>query len=88
MNNNDRSEITQRIGIVTLSPGEVAACLGISRSTVIRMILAGSLPAVCLRRGKRKAVYRVRKEMLEDWIMSQEKETAKKIGQGSYSTKT
>ena len=36
--------------------------LAVSRSTVMRLIENGSLPAVCLHRGKRKAIYRIRPE--------------------------
>lgn len=60
-----------------LTPETVAESLSISRSTVLRMIADGSLPAVCLRRGKRKGVYRVREEILERWIVSREREGAK-----------
>lgn len=60
-----------------LTPENVAESLAVSRSTVMRMISDGSLPAVCLRRGKRKAVYRVREEILERWVMSRERQGVK-----------
>lgn len=60
-----------------LTPENVAENLAVSRSTVLRMIGDGSLPAVCLRRGKRKNVYRIREEILERWILSRERQGAK-----------
>jgi len=51
--------------------------LSVSRSTVMRLIDSGSLPAVCLHRGKKKAIYRIRPEQLEKWILSREKATHK-----------
>lgn len=61
-----------------LTPERVADALSVSRSTVLRMIADGSLPAVCLRRGKRKGVYRVRQEILERWVLSRERQETKK----------
>ena len=57
-----------------LTAESVAEQLAVSRSTVLRMIADGALPAVCLRRGKRKAVYRVRQEVLDKWIISKERQ--------------
>jgi excisionase family DNA binding protein len=57
-----------------LTPESVAETLSVSRSTVLRMIADGALPAVVLRRGKRKAVYRIRQEALERWVMSRERQ--------------
>ena len=59
-----------------LTPEEVAEQLAISRSTVLRLIADNALPAICLRRGKRKAVYRVREEILLKWILVKEKQNA------------
>jgi excisionase family DNA binding protein len=56
---------------------EVAEALGVSRATVGRMISDSSLPAICLRSGKRKRVLRVREEVLTKWLMALERETAK-----------
>lgn len=64
-----------------LTPEDIAQQLSVSRSTVLRMIQDGALPAVCLRRGPRKAVYRVRQEALERWILSRER-GAKKSERG------
>ena len=61
-----------------LTPEEVSEQLAVSRSTVMRLIDGGSLPAVCLHRGKRKAMYRIRPEQLEKWILSREKATHKR----------
>ena len=66
-----------------LTPENVAESLSVSRSTVLRMIGDGSLPAVCLRRGKRKGVYRIREEQLEKGVMSREREGAKTARQAS-----
>lgn len=60
-----------------LTPENVADALTVSRSTVLRMIADSSLPAVCLRRGKRKAVYRIREEQLERWVLNREREVVK-----------
>jgi len=57
-----------------LTPENVAEQLSVSRSTVRRLIQDGSLPAVCLKRGPRKAVYRIREEVLEKWVISNEKQ--------------
>ena len=56
-----------------LTPEIVAESLAVSRSTVLRMIADGSLPAVCLRKGKRKGVYRIREEQLERWVTARER---------------
>ena len=60
-----------------LTPEVVAEQLAVSRSTVLRLIADGSLPAVCLRRGQRKAVYRIREEVLQKWILSKERQGKK-----------
>jgi excisionase family DNA binding protein len=57
-----------------LTPESVAEQLAVSRSTVLRMIADGALPAVCLRSGRRKKVWRVRQEVLEKWIISRERQ--------------
>ncbi len=62
-----------------LTPESVAEQLAVSRSTILRMIADGALPAVCLRRGKRKAVYRVREEVLERWVRERETKQPAKI---------
>ena len=56
-----------------LTPEAVAEQLAVSRSTVLRLIGDGSLACVCLRRGKRKAVYRIRQEVLDRWVISKER---------------
>jgi excisionase family DNA binding protein len=60
-----------------LTPEIVAKTLAVSRSTVLRMIADGALPAVCLRSGKRKKVWRVRDEVLQKWIVSKERQGVK-----------
>ena len=51
---------------------QVAYRLQVSDSTVIRMIEAGALPAVCIRSGKRKKIFRVPEAALDAWIKSRE----------------
>ena len=71
------SRVTDEATVQLLRPESVAKVLSVSRSTVLRMIADGVLPAVCLRRGKRKAVYRVRQEILDRWILSKERQGVK-----------
>jgi hypothetical protein len=46
---------------------------------VIRMVLSGSLPAICLKTGRRKKVWRFRREVVERWLIARERETARII---------
>src|SRR5262245_13594561 len=62
-----------------LDPEQVSEILGISRSTVIRMIADKQIPAIRLRSGERKKVWRVRKEALETWVHAKEQETMKSV---------
>jgi excisionase family DNA binding protein len=55
-----------------LTPEACAEMLAVSRSTVLRMIADGALPAVMLRSGRRKKVWRVREEVLEKWVKERE----------------
>lgn len=57
-----------------LDPTQVSDMLGISRSSVIRLIVEGSLPAICLRAGKRKRVWRIRREIVQKWVLAKEKQ--------------
>jgi len=57
-----------------LDPEQASELLGVSRSSVIRMIVDGQLPAVCLRSGRRKKVWRIRRELLEKWVIGKERE--------------
>jgi excisionase family DNA binding protein len=57
-----------------LTPEAVAEQLAVSRSTVLRMIQDKVIPVVCLRKGKRKGVYRVRQEVLDKWIINRERQ--------------
>jgi excisionase family DNA binding protein len=61
-----------------LTPEIVAEQLSVSRSTVLRLIQDGSLPAVILKAAKRKKIYRVRPEALEKWVIGREKKTPTK----------
>jgi excisionase family DNA binding protein len=59
-----------------LSVKETAEALGVSRQTAMRMIAEG-LPAICLRSGRRKKVWRVREAALEGWLLQHEKQAAR-----------
>lgn len=61
-----------------LDPEQTSEFLGISRSSVIRMIVDGQLPAICLRAGKTKKVWRICKEVLEKWVIGKEREQVKR----------
>ena len=63
-----------------LDPETVAQQLSVSRSTVLRLIADGAIPAVCLRRGRRKNVYRIRQEVLDRWIINKERQGVKEHG--------
>lgn len=56
-----------------LTVQQVAAILNTSRGTVTRMVIEGQLPAIKLRSGKRKKMYRVRREVLDRWILTKER---------------
>ena len=58
-----------------LSIEAAAEVLAVSRATVTRMITEGQLPAVCLRSGRRKKLWRIRQEQLDKWILQKERET-------------
>ena len=62
-----------------LSIEQAADSLGVSRQTITRMIAEGALPAICLRSGRRKKVWRIRSEQLEKWITQKERETARSV---------
>ena len=66
-----------------LSIEQVADVLGVGRSTVTRMINGGDLPAVLVRSGKRKKLYRVREQALERWITAREREMLKGAKRGA-----
>jgi excisionase family DNA binding protein len=56
-----------------LTPEHVAESLSVSRSTVLRIIRDGSLPAICLRAGRRKKIFRISADALERWVTAREK---------------
>lgn len=62
-----------------LSIIDVSEVLGVSRATTTRMITEGQLPAIILRAGRRKKVWRVRSEALEKWVATKERETGRDI---------
>lgn len=53
---------------------QAAEVLAVSPRTVERLIADGSLPAICIRRGKQRRMMRVRDAVLEKWITKKEKE--------------
>jgi excisionase family DNA binding protein len=62
-----------------LSIEEVAETLKLSYRTVTRMISDGALPAIVLRSGRRKKVWRIRPEALEKWVGQKERETQRAV---------
>jgi excisionase family DNA binding protein len=74
---NARPKLPQPGQMLTIP--QVAFRLQLSQSTIIRMITAGAISALCVRSGKRKKTFRVREEALEKWIVSQEREARRSI---------
>lgn len=68
-----RKESTRMVA----DPEQASELLGISRSTVIRLIVDGQLAAICLRSGRRKKVWRIRREVLEKWVLNKERQGTK-----------
>jgi excisionase family DNA binding protein len=64
-----------------LSVEAAAEILSVSRQTIGRMILDGSLPAICLRAGRRQKTWRIRGELLEKWILRKEQETKRGVNE-------
>jgi excisionase family DNA binding protein len=62
-----------------LDPEQASELLGISRSSVVRLIVDGQLPAICLRSGRRKKVWRIRREVLEKWVLNKERQGVKPV---------
>ena len=58
----------------SLNVEEVAQELGITRSTVRRMIISGELPGFTLRTSPKRKILRMRRQQLEKWIVSKERE--------------
>ena len=65
---------------------DVAIILDVSRSTARRMLIDGTLPAICLRSGQRKKVYRVRESELERFVISLERQ--RRLIKGKVDSKT
>jgi excisionase family DNA binding protein len=61
-----------------LSLEAVAETLAVSRQTIQRMIDTGAFPAICVRSGRRKKLWRVRPEQLQQWLLQKERETSKR----------
>ena len=51
-----------------LLPKDISERVGVSRSTVMRAIRSGDLPAIVIRAGKRKNLFRVSEDALEKWL--------------------
>jgi excisionase family DNA binding protein len=62
-----------------LSIVEIAAQLSVSRATINRMVAEGILPAITLRSGKRKRVLRFRQEVIDRWLVAQERQGAHRL---------
>jgi excisionase family DNA binding protein len=60
-----------------LSVDQVAAELGITRSSARRMIVDATIPHYIVRTGRRKKMFRVRRSVLTRWIESQERQSVK-----------
>ena len=52
---------------------EVAGIMDVSRDTVTRLIVSGSLPAVLIHSGKKKKTFRIRPETFRAWGASRER---------------
>jgi excisionase family DNA binding protein len=64
-----------------LSVQQAPAILGVSRTTVKRIIESGELRAVPIAKGARKTTYRIRAEVLERWVTVKERELARELAQ-------
>jgi len=56
-----------------------AELLDLSRWTVTAMLESGALPGFIVKAGKRKKIWRIREDALEQWIAAREAETKKQI---------
>ncbi len=59
-----------------LKPKDVAEELAISQATAYRLIATGIIPAIRVCGGKRKGTWRVRRESLDRWMNTKERESA------------
>lgn len=73
----EQKSTRQLLEVKLLSVEETAQALGVSRQTITRMIGDASLPAICLRAGRRKKVWRIRSEALDKWLASKERENTR-----------
>ena len=55
-----------------MTPKEVAAFLGVARSTIGKWISNNELPFIVIQQRQRKAVIRFRRKVLEDWLHQRE----------------
>jgi excisionase family DNA binding protein len=62
-----------------LTINQAAEILELSRWTVSEMIETGSLPAIVLKTGKRKKIWRISEQALQKWIETREQETRKMV---------
>jgi excisionase family DNA binding protein len=69
-------------GVKLLTINQAAEVLILSRWTVSEMIENGSLPAIIVKKGRRKTIWRISEQALQKWLETREQET-KKLIQGS-----
>ena len=73
-----------------LTPSEVAEKIGVSRSSVVRMIYSGDLPAIVAREGKKgfgresKKTFRIREEVIERWVKRREQQWAERCQKAHF----
>jgi excisionase family DNA binding protein len=72
---------------IALSIDQVAALIGLSRWTVSTMLEEGTLPGFVLRTGRRKKIWRVRKDVLQKWIEAREAATRQEISSRAHKLK-
>jgi excisionase family DNA binding protein len=65
-----------------LSIKQGAELLNISRWTFVGLLESGQIPAVIVKSGRRKRIWRIREDALQEWITAKEAET-KKVTNGA-----
>ena len=73
----DKNNQREKASMKLLPLEAVAETLAVSRQTIQRMIDTGALPAICVRSGRRKKLWRVRPEQLQQWLLQKERENSK-----------
>jgi excisionase family DNA binding protein len=62
--------------LVVYEPRDLVPILKLSRATIHEMLHNGELPAVLIRQGSRKKVYRIYGDALERWLKNNETKAA------------